>query len=216
MIFFSCREGRAAPDRQREGIADGGFSLFEVVLAIGIASIVVVVAVRFGAVLSSFGTAIGNQTQTGQEAILGFQVFTTDIRAMNVSSLGAYPLESTATSSLIFYSDVDQDGLFERVRYFFGTSTLQRGIIKPTGNPFVYATSSEIVTTAIQRVAVSKSIFDYFDSSYTGSQNPLTSPIDTLAVRIIRPTIVITVGTATSSRQMTFMQTITIRNLRSN
>ncbi len=193
-----------------------GFSLFEVVLAVGIASILVVVAVRFGAVLSSFSTAIGNQAQTGQEAILGIQTLTNDVRSMGISSLGAYPIESAATSSFTFYSDVDQDGIVDRVRYFFGTSTLQRGIITPNGNPLIYATSSEVVRSAIQRLVVGQSIFDYFDSSYTGAENPLASPVDILAVRILRPTLAIKVGSVTSSKITKFIPTITIRNLRSN
>lgn len=193
-----------------------GFSLFEVILAIGIASILVVIAVRFGAVLGTLGTSIGNQVQTGQEVILGVQTLTNDIRAMTISSSGSYPIESAATSSFTFYSDVDKDSIVERVRYFFGTSTLQRGIIQPSGDPLVYSTSSEIVMTAIQRVTVNQSIFDYFDSSYTGSQSPITSPVDTLAVRIVRPTLAVNVGSATSSRITKFIPTITIRNLRSN
>ena len=193
-----------------------GISLFEIILAVGIAGVLVVVAIRFGLVLSNLGTAIGNQTQAIQDAHLGFQVMVTDIRSMGVSSLGAYAIESAATNSIIFFSDINQDGLFDRVRYFFGTSTLQKGVVKPAGNPLVYTTSSEVITTAIPNVIVNKSMFDYFDSNYTGTQSSLVPPIDPLAVRVVRPKIVADTASSSAPKPITVSETITIRRLHSN
>jgi hypothetical protein len=193
-----------------------GLSLFEIVLTIGMAATLVTVAIRFGVALSNLGALIGHQTQAIGNVNLGFQVMITDIRSIGPSSLGSYAIESAATSSFIFYSDVDQDGIFDRVRYFFGTSTLNRGVVKPVGSPLVYSTSSEIIVTAIPNVIVKSSTIDYFDTNYTGTQSPLTSPIDPLAVRVVRPTIVADVSTSTGPKPVTVSQTITIRNLRSN
>ncbi|MBI4094185.1 MAG: hypothetical protein HY436_00040, partial [Candidatus Liptonbacteria bacterium] len=154
--------------------------------------------------------------QNVQDLELAFQTMVIEIRSMAPSIAGAYPLEAASTSSLSFFSDVDRDGTSERVRYFMATSTIERGITEPSGNPPVYATSSEIVGVVITRVVTSTAAtFLYYDDQYTGTQSAMPLPIDIQMVRAIRVGISADVNPG-APQPAHYERTITIRNLRSN
>ncbi len=68
--------------------------------------------------------------------------------------------------------------------------TLKRGVIKPTGNPLTYVTSSEAITDAAHDIAnTSTQIFYYYDSNYSGAEAPLASPIDITKIRVVKITL---------------------------
>ncbi len=200
----------------KDGYSRAAFSLLEIVFALAIfAGIAIVV----GSLKSSVGVLqniVGQKLQSEQDVGQSFQIIATDIRSAGQSSIGAYPISAASTSSFSFYSDVDRDGIFELVRYFFVTSTLQRGITKPTGNPLVYSTSTEMVTTSIANIIISSStpIFSYYDSGYTGSQAPLVAPVDISKVRAVKISVYVDVKPTTAPSALFFTQTITLRNLR--
>ena len=135
---------------------------------------------------------------------------------MGPSSLGDYPLSLASSTAITFYSDIDEDGIFERVRYYFTTSSLMKAVIQPTGNPLVYATSSETVRTIVQNVLVASSSFSYFGTNYTGVEAPMAQPVDPQSVRIVRVDLYADISPSTAPQPTYFSNTMTIRNLRSN
>ena len=193
-----------------------GFTLIEVVIVIAIFATIFTVIASFGQNTSLLSNLINKSLQAEQDLKQTFQILVTEIRSAGPSSLGAYPIESAATGSIAFFSDIDEDGIFERVRYFVGTSTLQKGVIKPTGNPLVYATSSEVLKTMVNYLLIATSTFEYYDSNYTGSEAPLSTPIDVTKIRIVKVTVTADVNPGTAPKPVTFTNTIDVRNLRSN
>lgn len=196
-----------------------GFSLVEVLVVIGIGSLLVFVITSFSDNLSVLKNIVGQKLQSRSDVEQTLQIMTTEIRSAGPSSLGAYAIDSASTSSFVFYSDIDKDGLFERVRYFVGTSTVQKGVVKPAGNPLVYATSTETVTTVIDNVTFpssSQPLFGYYDSSYTGTQPQLPSPIDLTKVRIIQISLYVDISTSTAPKSEFFTTTVGMRNLKTN
>lgn len=191
-----------------------GFAMIEFILVIAIFAGVMVVIANFSQNSTILSSLINQSLQVEQNLQQAFQVLVTEIRSMGPSSLGAYPIASVSSSSLVFYSDIDEDGFFERVRYSIGTSTLVKGVVKPAGNPLVYASSTETVSVVVQNLVASSSSFEYFNVSYTGTQNPLSAPIDLSAVRIVRATITADVSPTSAPKPVTFTNTVTIRNLR--
>jgi hypothetical protein len=143
---------------------------------------------------------------------------TSEIRSAAVSSIGSYPLITTTSSTFSFYSDIDHDNLFEQVTYTLSSSTIMKMVIKPTGNPLSYATSSQIVSPVIEYVALASStpLFQYFDSSYTGGEDSLSEPISVSAVRSVRVSFFTDLDPGAVVRPVFFQNFITIRNLRSN
>lgn len=193
-----------------------GFTLLEVIVAIAVSASIVVIAARFNTIIQSLSGLINYQLQAQQDVELAFQGAITDIRSTGPSASGAYAIESAASSSFIFFSDVNRNGVMDRVRYFLSTSTLNRGIVAPTGSPLTYTTSTEVITPVIYNVIISKSGFQYFNSSYTGSQSAMTSTIDVSPIRSVRFTVTADVATSSAPYPTMVSEFITMRNLRSN
>ncbi len=145
-----------------------GVTIIELVVVLGFSVIVVMVAALIEDQLTRVAGFVNQELSNQQGLEQVFQEFQTNARSMGPSSIGAYPIEQATANNLVFYSDVDVDGVYERVRYTINSSTLEQGIIKPTGNPLVYATSSEKVRTLATGVLAASSSFSYFGSTYTG------------------------------------------------
>lgn len=193
-----------------------GFTFIEVVIVIAIFAVIFMVIASFGQNTSLLSNLINKSLQIEQDLRQTFQILVTEIRSAGPSSLGAYPIESAATGSLVFFSDIDEDGIFERVRYFVGTSTLEKGVTEPAGNPLVYATSSEVTKTVVNYLLLATSTFEYYDANYTGVEAPLSIPIDAAKVRIVKITVTADVNPGAAPKPVTFTNTVNVRNLRSN
>lgn len=195
-----------------------GFSILEVIIVTALFAIVLSALVSFRGNLDILNNLISQKLQSRKDLQQTLQIFVTELRSAGPSSVGAYPIETAATSSIVFYSDIDKDGLFERVRYSLASGTIEKGITKPTGNPLTYATSSEVTTTIVNYVVVqpSSTIFSYYDTNYTGSEPALTPPIDVSQVRLVKISIYADVDPQHSPLPVFFTETANIRNLRSN
>ena len=200
-----------------------GFSLVEIVLALGIFAITIFVMTSFRGNISVLDNLINQKLQSRQDLDQTFQVMVTELRSAGPSSLGAYAIESVGTSSLTFYSDYDADGIFERIRYFLqpgvNTSTLRRGVVEPIGNPLVYNTSTETVSDVGFHIVntTSTNLLQYYGPSATSTLSAtLTAPIDVSLVRYVKITLWADVKPRVSPKPVFFTQTVTVRNLRSN
>ena len=154
------------------------------------------------------------QLTAQQEVAATFATLVPESRSMVPSVSGGYAIAQAATSSLTFFVDVDSDGIVEQVRYFLSGTTLYKGIIRPTGNPFVYAGGNEIVTEVVHNVVGGAPIFSYFDERYTGSEAPLTYPITLANIRLIR--VDLTVRDPNKTAPFSSSIEIVPRNLRTN
>lgn len=163
-----------------------GFSLVEVLIAMGIFSLIIgsIMAVFLGALRAK--DIIFEQLRVQSEARAEAQNFIDEIRRANYSSIGAYPIEAAGTSTIIFYSDIDRDTFRERVRYWLSGTTLKKGVIKPAGTPLSYPPASEVITDAVHDVINTSSIFYYYDQNYNGgaTSTALAQPVDVTAVRM--------------------------------
>lgn len=193
-----------------------GFSLIELVIGIGIAAGIMFMVGIIGSQFSGVANFVNLKLQNRQDTERVFETMTTEIRSMSPSGLGAYALESANATSVVFYSDIDRDGVMERVRYFVGTSTIEKGTIKPSGNPLVYATSTEIVKTIVPNLVSTSSVFQYFNSVATDTQNPMAQPIDVSQVRIVKISASVDVNPGQTPLPTTFTTTVNMRNLRTN
>jgi len=188
----------------------------EVIIAVGIASGILFMVGLIGSQFSGVANFVNLKLQNRQNTEQIFQTITTEIRSAGPSALGAYTIESASSTALVFFSDIDRDGVIERVRYFMGTSTIEKGTIKPSGNPLTYTTSTEVIKTVVPNLVSTSSLFQYFDAAYTGSQNPMTPPIDTSRIRIIKMTVSVDINPGKSPLPELLTTTVSVRNLRSN
>lgn len=194
-----------------------GFSILEVVIVVGVFAILVVLMASTRSNVDLLENLVGQRLQSREDVDVALRSFVSEVRSAGPSSLGGYAIEAAGTSSFQFYSDIDGDGLFERVRYTIATSTLEKAVVKPSGNPLTYATSSEVVTTAVTNIIKTASTtFAYYDSAYTGTQAPLTMPINVTDIRLVQLNLMTDIHPSSSPKAIFVSETVAVRNLRSN
>lgn len=140
-----------------------------------------------------------------------------EVRSASESSLGSYPLAITASSTFAFYSDIDNDSLKERVRYFLDNGDFKKGVIKPSGNPLTYNSSNEKIIEVVHDV-INTDIFTYFNSSYDGtsSSTPITQPVSPAVVRLVKIELIVDKDPKRSPAPITVGTQMSIRNLKDN
>lgn len=162
-------------------------------IAVGISAIVLAGGWAFTRNILSFNTTAYEGLSAQADLLKVMNVWSMELRTATVAENGAFPILEAGTNTLTFYSDIDDDGVVERVRYFLSGSKMRKGVIDPEGAPLSYVTSNESVTDQIQGVVNSAtSIFQYFDSSYNGTASstaPLSQPVNNSAIRLIKLTI---------------------------
>lgn len=195
-----------------------GFSLGEILIVMAIAASVVIIVVNLSSNVNLLNNLVSQQLQSKSDINQNLQILTTEIRSAGPSQSGAYPIDTATTSSFAFYSDINKNGLVEHVRYFLSSSSIEKGVIQPSGTPALYPTSSESITDMIDNVIIPSStpLFRYYDSSYTGVEAPLATPIDISAVRLVSMSFLADVAPKQSPGPEYFSLIVDIRNLRSN
>ncbi|PIT93243.1 MAG: hypothetical protein COU06_00910 [Candidatus Harrisonbacteria bacterium CG10_big_fil_rev_8_21_14_0_10_38_8] len=192
-----------------------GFTLLELVIAmgifIGVAFFIVVLSRRVFDTTLEFSSSLTTQQQIQQT----LQVMVPEIRSMAQSNTGGYPVEEASTSTLIFYSDIDFDGVFERIRYSLSDGVFIRGVVEPTGNPLVYSTSTEVTRELVYNIIEGVDVFSYYSSGVTSTEElPLIHPVDIQLIRMIRVDLIANQGSITNPSIVGGQEQVTIRNLR--
>src|SRR5258708_862523 len=129
-----------------------GFSLIEILIVVAIATSIVLVVSNFSSNISVLNGLVSQELQSKSDITQTLQIITSKVRSSGPSASGAYPIDTAATNTFIFYTNSSQDGKIKKVRYFLSSSTVFRGVIQPTGTPATYPTSGEVVTDMIDNV----------------------------------------------------------------
>lgn len=191
-----------------------GFTLVEILFAV---SIFVVVSIVMGAfarntwIYNSFISSSFNSLNAGRTTL---KTMVAEIRTASSGNDGAYAVSAVSATSLTVYSDIDDDSLKEKVRYFLNGTNLQRGVIEPTGSPLGY-TGTEVITTLIPNVTNS-TIFEYYDKNYDGTTAALASPVQIPSVRLVKITVVVDDNPNKAPGPITLTSQVTLRNIKDN
>jgi len=193
------------------------FSLIEIVVSVFIVSLILVAVGSFQRDVFYLNDVIQIGLTTQNDARKIIRPMVDEVRSASESSLGAYPLATTASSTFIFYSDIDNDSLKERVRYFLDNGDFKKGVLKPSGNPLTYNTSDEKITEVVNDI-INTEIFTYFNSSYDGtaSSTALVQPVSPLDVRLIKIQLVVDKDPSRAPAQISVGTQVSIRNLKDN
>lgn len=196
---------------------NNSFTAIETIVVIGIFTLLALMIIGWQQDLFSLQNIFSGRLMSQEEIRDTFKNLVAEVRAAQISNLGAYPLEQTNADSFIFYSDRDSDGLKERIRYFMSSGTLKRGIIKPTGQPLTYNLANEKISEAVHHVInPNNQVFTYYDENYTGSEAPLPSPVDITSVRLIKITLTVDENINRLPAALTETAQVSIRNLKDN
>jgi len=194
-----------------------GVTLFEVLVAGALAVLIGGSIAFFNLDIFSLSGIFQDSLSTQTEGRKLLRTMTAEIRSAAPADNGSYPIAMASTTEFSFYSDADNDGKHERVRYFLEGNTVKRGVIIPSGNPAVYAEGSESVTVILRGVVSSTTpTFLYYDASYDGTGDPLSAPPTISAIRLVRITFVADRDPSEPPAPFTLTTQVSIRNLKEN
>lgn len=145
--------------------------------------------------------------------------FVKEIRVAQYSENGSYPLESVTDNQIIFYSDINFDGTIDRVRYTLTGSTFYKGVIKPSGQPATYPSSSEIVTTLSDKIKNgSTPAFYYFNGDWPidVTNNPLALSSRISQTRTVKIYLIINASSINAREDYQLESSSEIRILKDN
>lgn len=196
-----------------------GFTLLEVVVAVGIFGLI---AIGIIALVSNL-IGGGNQqaillSDADQARKVSLQIMR-ELRNAAASATGAYALDTASAQQLIFYTNADSLPDIERVRYFAQNGRLNKGVVKPGGNPPAYNLAAENVQAVQNDLANGATpLFYYYDGTYNGvTDNFLSQPLNATAVKFVKLNLKIyNKGGRANTNTYTITASGAIRNLKTN
>lgn len=197
----------------KSGIAPG-FTLVEIVVGVGVFILIGLALAVFQRDFFNLNRLVEGGLSRSSEVRKVLKNFSAEARSASPSSTGGYAIESAQAGSFIFFADIDDDGLKERLRYFLDGSTLKKGVIKPSGSPLNYNLVNEALSSLVKDVTGPAQVFSYYNASYDGTGAALSQPVDVSAVRMVRIDIVVDPAGSKPPGPAAFSIQATIRNLR--
>ncbi|MEK7095422.1 MAG: type II secretion system protein [Patescibacteria group bacterium] len=194
------------------------FSLIEIIVVVAIFSLIIVLVGSFQSNILVYNKYSSDVISSAQDARSILRTMVQEMRSAKTGNNGSYPIVQVATSTIVFFSDTDADGLQEQIRYFITTTTLTKGVIKPSGSPLSYNPGQEKFSILAYNIknGTSTSLFEYFDSSYNGTSSPLVQPVAVNTIRLVRINLLIDADPRRSPLPRLYTSDATFRNLKDN
>lgn len=117
-----------------------------------------------------------------------------------------------STSSITFYSDIDADSQVERLHYYMQGTNLIVGVVNPTGDPPIYATTSEATSTVFNYVRDLERGLPLF-TLYDATGTPISNFARVTDLRYIKISALVNVDLAKLPNELTLTSSATLRNL---
>ncbi len=196
-----------------------GFTLVEILVVTSLVVIIGLAIVSFGRDIFWQNYVWSRELIAESEAKIALRRLIAEIRTAESSNTGTYPIESASKNSLVFFSDINNDGQRERLRYFLDGGVFKRGIVSPSGQPYVYLISTEKISTPVNDIINPDDlIFSYYDSDYNGtaSSAPLVEPIEIKNIRLIKVEFLIDANSAQAPVPLYLSSQVMMRNLKDN
>lgn len=203
----------------RSSLNNRGFTLAEITIAIAIASAVTLVLTKFQSDIFSLNRVFFDSFSAGDQAQKLLRPMTAEIRSASPSSNGAYPIESFGVNDLAFFSDINNDGKKEWIRYYVSGTTMYKETIIPTGSPLSYQQANKKTSTfmtGVRNIENNVPTFRYYDATYTGGAGgevlPATGNIE--QIRLVHVTVMVDADPAKPPAAVQISTQVLIRNLK--
>jgi len=219
--FIPLEIRRPAHRRERRQSPSGnlsltGFTLIEIMFVSLISGILLAALLRFMVAGYPLYKVTYLQQRSTEDARLQLKRMAKVLREARQGDTGAYPLVTMEPQRIVFYSDIDADDTTERVRFELVGTTLERGVVEPTGDPLTYDDANEvtsIVTSSIRNGT--DALFTYYSGDYPADQTPLT-PVDLTEVKYIEFHLIIDANPALDPPPIDVISQVQLRNLKTN
>lgn len=196
----------------------GAITLIEILIVTGIFSFVSMFVFNFFYDMLNYNRSLQDSLIVSYAAGKSLQTMSAEIRAAGPSVTGAFAIAEATSTALMFYSDIDGDGLREQIRYSMSGTNLLKRTIAPSGNPLGYPMASAATTTLAEGVRATSTIFAYFGSSFNGvtSTSSLSLPVNFQLIRMIRVSLTIDRDIKKSPDPIVVQTQTVVRNLKDN
>ncbi len=193
-------------------------TLVEIFVAMAIFVAVMTAIAMFEGNIFRYNGTISNSLQTSLSAQTIIKTLLVEIRESAPGANGAFPVVTAGSTTLSFFSDPDNDGTEEQVTYNLIGTTLYKAVIDPSGNPPIYSPASQSTTTILTSVRNSTTlpVFQYYDANYSGTSTPLSQPVTTTAVHLIKVNLILDADPNRPPAPVTYSAQGSIRNLKTN
>jgi hypothetical protein len=202
---------------KKKTIKTTGVTLIELLVVVVILFVISFAFGKFQKDIFASNDEYTHRLYAEQEARTSLKNLIAELRSAEQSNTGDYPIILASSSAITFFSDIDGDGLQERIRYYLDGTTLHKAVLKPTGSPYSYIESNETNSYEINNVVTpGGQIFSYYDRNYTGTSSALSFPVNISSIRLVKVNITIDANPTRSPEPITFESQVTIRNLKDN
>lgn len=193
-------------------------TLTEVLITLAIFVAVMIAVVTFDLDITKYQASISGSYQTEQDAQIILKTMLTELREMAPGADGSYALVNAGSTTISFFSDPDNDGVEEQITYSLSSTTLYKAVIQPSGTPPVYNQANQSTTTILVGVqnGIAIPVFQYFDQNYNGTSSPLTQPVTTASVHLIKANLTLLLGGNSNPAPVTYTVQASLRNLKTN
>jgi type II secretory pathway pseudopilin PulG len=192
-----------------------GFTLVEILFSVSIFIVVFLTLTLFSRNIWVYSTFISGGLENIDNSRNALKTMITEIRTAEQAETGAYMINQASGSTFSFYSDINNDGIKEKIRYFLDSGSIKKGVTEPKGSPLSYGAVDEKIST-IATYITNTSVFDYYDENYDGNSDALPFPIDITKVRLVKITLTMDKDINRSPSPMTLTSQVSIRNLKEN
>lgn len=195
-----------------------GFTMTELLVSIFIISILTVAVNTFSRDIFYLNSNFSGGLNAQLDARHIVKVIVSELREASPSNLGSYPIALASSSAITFYSDINGDGLKEKIRYFLSGNDLKRGVVVPSGSPLTYSDANEKITNLVSGVVASSTlpIFQYYTSDYAGTSSPLAYPVSASLIRLVKVSVIVDKDPSHSPAPIIVTSQVSLRNLKDN
>lgn len=185
-----------------------GFTLIEILVVVSIISVSVFIATDFITMGFRAVQFTKEQDMAVQTARRSMAMIVKEIRGANTSEQGDYPLILADDEEIIFFSDIDNDNEFEKIRYYIDGTELKKSVTEPGA---LHDYSGLPVTTVSAKYLNnnSEAVFVYYDETYTE-----TDIIN--KIRLIKINLKINVTPSVAPNDVYVSSDVNLRNLKDN
>lgn len=144
-----------------------GLTLVETVVFIAVFVVIIGAIVAALQYMYKGQRFVFEQSDASRSARTGIDRIVRNLREVSYADDGAYSVESMSTSSMVFFSDFDNDERVERVRYFLEDGNVKRGVVESAGTPPEYDMNTEVVQVIsdyVRNEALGIPLFTFFDT----------------------------------------------------
>lgn len=180
----------------------------EVLVVMGIFSLIILISGDFiitGFRSLRFGAEFDDAVDNARRAV---EAISKEIRGANISDRGDYPIVLASGQDIIFYSDIDYDGDFDRIRYFISDQKLYKVVTQP-GAVRDYSGAGATTTIASYVNNGGSDAFIYYDGSVAQ-----TADLD--SIRLVRIHLLFNVTPDVAPDDILVETDVNLRNLKNN